>query len=400
MANLERLHRLLGGSDLAGLRARLRKRYALGREGGSVMLGQLDEHERAAMCGLLGRPATAGASLRFDIADLDAVLLDSGAAASLREALELIDGPIENRAAQRDAATLEWRDVHAALADARLAAWLAQPRALGALKRASGGVPAQAAQICADAGKVLAALPCRPTTRSHLAAQLLGDAHGLDNGRPVATLVLSALRHVQADDPAYAEQEESVRSQWAAVGVMVNELARPVLCLNLPGHGADPGEPAYLSLRALLRKRYDWMVARREVFVCENPNIVALAADALDIRCAPLVCTDGMPAAAQRTLLRQLATAGARLRYHGDFDWPGITIGNVVMEECGAQAWRFGANDYRAAASSVAASSRRLEPQGRDACWDKELKDAMLASRIPVDEEAVVASLLQDLSMH
>jgi hypothetical protein len=34
-----------------------------------------------------------------------------------------------------------------------------------------------------------------------------------------------------------------------------------------------------------------------------------------------------MPSAAQQTLLAQLAAAGARLRYHGDFDWAGLVIG-------------------------------------------------------------------------
>ena len=72
--------------------------------------------------------------------------------------------------------------------------------------------------------------------------------------------------------------------------------------------------------------------------VCENPNLVAIAADALGTRCAPLVCTDGMPAAAQRCLLSQLATAGAQTFYHGDFDWPGLHIGNYVMREYGADA--------------------------------------------------------------
>jgi uncharacterized protein (TIGR02679 family) len=56
-----------------------------------------------------------------------------------------------------------------------------------------------------------------------------------------------------------------------------------------------------------------------------------------------MVCTDGMPAAAQRTLLAQLAAGGATLRYHGDFDWPGINIGNFVMQAFGAMPWRFGA---------------------------------------------------------
>lgn len=400
MADRARLQRLLGGPPLADLRARLRKRYEQGREDGSVTLGQLTADERAALCGLLGRPAPAGASMRFDIGDLDAVLLASGAASSLRDALEVLDGPIENRAAQRVTAALAWQDVHATLADPRLAAWLAQPRALGILKRASGGVPERAARLCAAAGLVLAALPCAPTARSHLAARIVGDAHALDNGQALASLVLAVLRHARADDPAQEEQEESVRSQWAALGVMVNELARPVLFLNLPGHDGQPGAPAYLSLRALLRERHAWKVAAQDVFVCENPNIVALAADALGAACAPLVCTDGMPAAAQRSLLAQLAAAGAQLRYHGDFDWAGIAIGNVVMDDFGARPWRFGAQDYPMAASASAASLRRLDPPGRDARWDGALKNAMLVLGVPVDEEAVVALLLQDLTRH
>lgn len=399
MADLERLRRLLGSPDLAGLRARLRKRYEQGREDGIVTLGPLRDEERAVLCGLLGRPATPGASLRFNVTDLDAVLSASGAAASLREALALLDGPIENRAAQRATATLEWQTIQASLTDARLAAWIAQPRALGALKRACGGVPARAVQLCIEASRVMAVLPCEPTARSHLAARVLGDAHALDNGRAVASLVLAVLRHARIDDLDVEDQEESVRSQWAAVGVLINELARPVLFLNLPGHHDDPGEPAYLSLRALLRRQHEWPVSGRKVFVCENPNIVALAADVLGACCAPLVCTDGMPAAAQRTLLLQLAAAGAQLRYHGDFDWPGITIGNVMMAQFHAQPWCFGAHDYRMAIDQAASSARRLEGPGRDADWDTGLKDAMLKARLPIDEESVMATLLQDLRL-
>jgi uncharacterized protein (TIGR02679 family) len=58
-----------------------------------------------------------------------------------------------------------------------------------------------------------------------------------------------------------------------------------------------------------------------------------------------MICTDGMPAAAQNRLLSQLALAGAQLRYHGDFDWAGLHIGNYVMREYNACPWRFGAAD-------------------------------------------------------
>jgi uncharacterized protein (TIGR02679 family) len=133
-------------------------------------------------------------------------------------------------------------------------------------------------------------------------------------------------------------------------------------------------------------------VADRSVFVCENPSVASLAADRLGARCAPLVCTDGMPAAAQRTLLAQLAAAGARLRYHGDFDWPGIAIGNFVMRSFVAQPWRFGASDY------VAARGRRLEGVPVAARWDAPLADKMAAAGFALEEEAVVESLLADLA--
>jgi len=82
---------------------------------------------------------------------------------------------------------------------------------------------------------------------------------------------------------------------------------------------------------------------------------VAIAADCVGARCARLVCTDGIPAAAQRTLLAQLAQAGARLRYHGDFDWAGLRIANHVMRTGQARPWRFMARDYEAAATDAPA---------------------------------------------
>ena len=164
---------------------------------------------------------------------------------------------------------------------------------------------------------------------------------------------------------SHIEVDETAREIWAGAGILVNELARPALFLNLPVQNqlAGSGEPGYVSLRALLRAPPLWDVAGRAIFVCENPNLVAIAADALGVECAPLACTDGMPAAAQRTLLMQLSAAGARLYYHGDFDWPGIGIGNFVMQQFGALAWRFRTEDYRAATAVAAADWRPLGPK-------------------------------------
>lgn len=132
-------------------------------------------------------------------------------------------------------------------------------------------------------------------------------------------------------------------------------------------------------------------MAGSDVFVCENPNIVAIAADRLGAECAPLVCTDGMPAAAQRTLLHQLADAGARLRYHGDFDWPGIQIGNFIVRLFGATPWRFMAEDYSPAAG------RPLHGEPIEASWDVALTAKMRRIGRALDEEAIAETLLLDL---
>jgi uncharacterized protein (TIGR02679 family) len=242
-----------------------------------------------------------------------------------------------------------------------------------------------------------------------LAAETLGDAHALDTGRPAATLVLAAWRGYEAGsdmgdpaEPAETLRDERLRDVWARAGVLVNELARPALLLNMPVRAsapplAAPGEPAYASLRLLLRAPPPWSVAGRAVHVCENPNLLAIAADQLGRRCAPMLCTDGMPAAAQRILLVQLAEAGATLLYHGDFDWAGLHIANHVFSAYGARPWRFGTEDYVAAVTRRSASGHRLIGPPVAASWDAVLASTMLSFDLAVPEEAVAGPLIRDL---
>jgi hypothetical protein len=124
MSGIDRLARLLGGAALAPLRARLRSRYQRGRTGGIVTLGKLNEAERDALAGLLGRRPSDACSLRFDIAELDARLQDAGLASSLRHALELLDGPVVALAAARAETVRAWNAVRALATDVRLGAFL------------------------------------------------------------------------------------------------------------------------------------------------------------------------------------------------------------------------------------------------------------------------------------
>jgi uncharacterized protein (TIGR02679 family) len=104
-----------------------------------------------------------------------------------------------------------------------------------------------------------------------------------------------------------------------------------------------------------------------------------------------------MPAAAQQSLLSQLAKARAQLCYHGDFDWPGVRIGNHVMREHGAQSWRFGEVDYKADVEGASGLGQALTEKAARVLWDEGLMTAMQQHRLSIAEEALAASLLKDL---
>ncbi len=397
---LERLRRLLGGSELEPLRRRLRSRYERGEQGDGFTLVGLSAAERRALEGLTGRSIRAAGSMRLRVSELDAALARAGIAPSLRCALELLDGVVHDRKAHRRALEQSWADVLTRVGEPRLEALVGTPSGVALLKRLAGGDPRGAQSLLRRCQRVLERLPERGMPLAQLAALVLGDAHALDPGSPVASLVLRASAGCATEE----DRAERPREQWARLGVTVSELAAPALCLNLPVHRTDgragpvtlsAGEPVHLSLRKLLRDPPSWAVLDRGVFVCENPSIVAIAADRLGGSSAPLVCTDGMPSAAQRTLISQMAAAGAHLRYHGDFDWPGLTIGNFIMRALGAWPWRFTAEDYLAAChggGSLLAAEGRIEAQ-----WDPRLAGIMAERALAIHEEALSDLLLEDL---
>ncbi len=398
----DRLARLLGGDGLAELRKRLRGRFersAPGEAGNSFRIGPLTPEEHAALAALTGRHPRFTGSLSVDPAGVDAVLRQAGIATSLRDALERLDGPIVHRTAERDRIRMQWDAVVSRCPHPGLAECLESQAALGVLKRLARGDPTLASALCEQAVAILQLLPANGMPRCWLAAKVLGDAHGLDNGRPVATLVLAVRRgFTTTANETDTMASETARDVWARAGVLVNELARPALFLNLPGGDAGmDGEPRYVSLRRLVRTPPSWDVDERTVHVCENPNVLAIAADRLGALCPPMVCIEGMPAAAQNRLLSQLASAGAQFVYHGDFDWAGLSIGNAVMCQYGARPWRFGATDYIAAVATAARSGRRLEGAEVQANWDVKLSPAMRQQELAIAEEAITDVLMQDL---
>jgi uncharacterized protein (TIGR02679 family) len=105
-----------------------------------------------------------------------------------------------------------------------------------------------------------------------------------------------------------------------------------------------------------------------------------------------MVCTEGMPRTASHLLLGALARAGARLRFHVDFDWAGVRIGNLLSARHGAFPWRMGVSDYQEGPAGP-----RLGDGSILAVWDAGLSPAMAARGVAVHEESVLGALLEGL---
>ena len=355
---------------------------------------------------MLGRPPGRGQSLTVDLAELDRVIARSGAAPGLASALAAIHGPITDERAKRAAESAAWEAVwERAAAPARergLAAWLAELRAAGLLRRLAAGA-ADAEALLQRFWALVDRLPAGGTPVSALATAVAGDAHALDPGRPLAALARRYLRQ-RAGEGA----DDDPHTLWALAGVRVGGgVTSRALVLNLPAAGnaatdrlletaAGAGAPLWLTLRDLVDAAPTWDPARApRVHVCENPAVLAAAADELGARSAPVVCTDGNPGAAVVALLRGLGGAGCELFYQGDFDWAGIAIGERVIAGLGAGPWRYDAAAYRDAAARH--EGRPLTGKRVEASWDPALAAAMSLAGRAIDQEAVIPELVGDL---
>jgi uncharacterized protein (TIGR02679 family) len=402
--NGDRLREVLGAPALRWIVMKARRRLARGDPArGVVRNGNPSDAERAAFERLFGK-VTRSAALTASLDDLARVLREAELCDDLELAVVALTGPIRDDRAEACAA---WKASFAE-AEARLdgrpevAAWLEELRSTGLVRRLCGADPAAGRALLLAAVEAARRLPADGVPIAELAASVAGDSHALDAGAPLGTIVVrlaAGLGGVTRWDRA-AERREA----WDSVGVLPDALSAPVLVLNLPAAPegvtgralslyAEAGEPCRLSVRQLRRAPPRLDLAGRGVFVCENPAIVAAAADRLGARCAPLVCVEGQPRTAARILLDLLAAAGAALHYHGDFDWGGIRIGNVIVRRHGATPWRYGVADYLSARKGAPLRGAPVE-----ACWDGALATAMREDGRAAHEEGGMEALLEDLA--
>jgi uncharacterized protein (TIGR02679 family) len=417
-----RLHRLLGGESTGWLVRRARDRLETGRPLiGTVTLTGANVEQRRAIERLTGRPARSGTSLSVSLSEVDRVLRESGAApGGLAEAVALLTGPLHDLNRDRTDIASAWAAAFAPLdgvvaARAELAAWRGWLDATGVVRRLAPS-PDLAVALLGQVAAVLRRLPSSGIPIGRLAAECCGDAHALDDGRPAGTLALSAVRALAGLPFAADVRAESRRTVWASAGVHLDELSSLVLCLGLPGDAHTPlgrvlalqreaGQPAALTLRQL--RCHDGALPTGSVWICENPVVIAAAADELGSRCPPLVCVGGQPSAAGWRLLDLLAAGNAGFRYHGDFDWGGIRIASAVRERVARsgshwQPWRYGRDSYEAVATAMLAAHDAAPPRltGEPAStpWDPDLATAMAHHDVRVEEELFLDILLADLA--
>jgi len=378
------------------------------------------------LSGLLAVPVVAG-QLRVRLDRLDARLRESAAQAGLTAVIEEVTGiPLQDRKAVRERSAFArasvWARLDAAMASAGLAgapwvpAFVAGVQRAGLLTRAGE----EAASRCADrAGSVLAALQTHidlkgPNTGSprpgqvwelaELASRCTGTAHGLDDGTLTSALVLRAAA-LALGEPV-PDTAAARRALWERLGVAADVLSGTVLAWGLRPPGIDPWSQmmrsrgdlnlvTHLTLHEL--RATDSLLAApgTTVSVCENPQVMQAAARA--VVPGVLLCLSGNPAGAGMLALERLMAGGAVVRYHGDFDWPGIAIASRVFLT-GTMPWRLSAHDYEEALNGLPADEL-LELEGRSGTtpWDPDLARVMARRGLAVHEEALLETLLTDL---
>ena len=418
----------LGDASLRPLWAGMRKRLeGNGLQVTGALALDLDESGTDRLAGLLGRRVTR--PIRVRLVDLDAALRRSAAAAGLVTVTEALTGPLEDRKAAK-AAKYEARANTTALLDAALAdagvssrPWVSEfveaVRLAGILTKAGDAAP----WAISHAGVVLGALAAAGALASsssdmpnqtearwglaELASRCTGDAHGLDSGRVTTIIVLRAAAAAFGIRPP--ESASEVRELWTRLGVTPDEVSGSVMVWGLRPPGdeawsamirarADLGLMTHLTLHELRgpAAKALWAAPGTMVSACENPQVLQAAARAGTT--LPLVCTSGNPASAGWMLLRGLVEQGIRVRYHGDFDWPGVAIAGRILS-AGIEPWRLGADDYEAAVAGADAVGR-LALSGRPVAtpWDPRLAADMSRTGVAVHEESLLAALLKDLA--
>jgi uncharacterized protein (TIGR02679 family) len=369
-------------------------RLSSGKPVTTVRLGPLTAEEREALADLLGLAKLPAEHTTVSLPKLAAAL----APQDIRTVVTALFGPLDDRAARRAAAVADrealwhWLDTHDVVtAQPALADWAAQVRRSGTATR----------PVLENVLHVLSHLPADGVPLPTFADTLLGDPHALDDNTREAGLVHRALSTLYGTSPPMTAAER--RALWSRSGIADDALSTTVLAAGLAPPGDDiaavllrtcasSAHAASLTLAHL--RATTFTSAPPDVWIFENPSVLAVALRRFGAGCPPLVCTSGWPNSAGILLLRLLTDAGSTLHYHGDFDGEGLRIAAHVIARTGAHPWHMTTTDYLAAHTPTGPPTGRVT----DAPWDPSLAPALRDAGTAVTEERVTDTLLDELS--
>jgi uncharacterized protein (TIGR02679 family) len=385
------------------VRQRLERR---GRDNrGRVRLPELGPDGRRTLQGLLGKAA----GKTVDLVVLESALRALYVGDDLPTALAVLGHPLSPEPERRRAAVATAR---AAREAARAAAgawpepwatmWIDEVVRVGILRQMTFS---DAVALVDDVRKVLdhverflAGTGPGVLGRSELAARLFPSSHALDPGSRREAAATRALRHRLGD--------LDTRELWARAGAHLDRTSAPALTWRLPLDSATTlGALAAASSTAGLPYHVTQLALHGhavvlghdvspDVLVTENPRVAEAAAE----RRHPgaVVAANGNPSGAVLLLLQRLIEAGARLRYHGDFDTAGLAICGR-LHQVGLVPWRMTAVDYLAAVDGATQDGVALAQDHRAVPatpWDPELGVAFAQQRLVIHEERLLDTLL------
>jgi uncharacterized protein (TIGR02679 family) len=237
------------------------------------------------------------------------------------------------------------------------------------------------------------------------AFRFTGTSHGFDDGTTESKLMMRALAVISGTPVPTTSGER--RRLWALAGVSTDEVSGTAMTWGFRPDGTDAwsammrdravlGVVTHLTVQELTVAAGVRLAARgTEVFACENPQVLQAAASA-GVR-VPVLCLSGQGSAAAWMVLRQLLDDGVVVRYHGDFDWPGVGIAGRV-HHAGGTPWRMRSEDYLAALTVTTEREPLDEGRPTETRWDPRLAVVMAEQDAVAHEESVISALLADLA--
>ncbi|MBI1249341.1 TIGR02679 family protein [bacterium] len=431
----DRLVMLLRSDECSPLLSRLRKKFQRGESlTGRCRFSNLTREQATRISELTGA-GRRGDSISVDLDQFTQVVVNTGRFDSLESLVQLACGKqLQNLRATRDEHSAQWQRVwrhseclvenlNASLSErkgdqlvghgSQTASFTAKTvseavsamRQSGWLRRTAIRNPAAAMVLLDQSFALLELLPVHPTPLPVFAAKHCGDSHALDDSTNLGRIMLRLLTRQSVTQQKKAFNRRRI---WESVGVVTDELSSTALALNLPASGNSltdqllqnhrgNGMPVRLTFRHLRVHPPTFVVPSNEhesrIYVCENPSILAEAANRLGAECPPIICVEGHPSLACWVLLEQLCARQFRLAYHGDFDWGGIRIANEIYDAFGFEPWRFTSSFH----ITQSKHHRKLRPPESEALWDQNLAETIRRAGVSIEEEAVIDDLLFDL---